>query len=297
MSAGLAIRKLSGALGAEVSGVDLAEPGNDDVCRRIQEAFVEHGVLVIHGQSLDPDSLVRFSKHFGELESHVLTQYAHPDNPDVLLISNVREGGKPKGAIRAGQYWHTDLSYMERPTLGSLLHAIEIPTYGGDTMFASTTAAYDELSAPMQAFIEDLTAVHDYSYVYETFFANIPERTLTPEQKAKVPPVVHPVVRVHPETGRKAIYVNPGFTRRIVELEDGESRALLDFLCAHTQQPHLIYRHRWAVGDLVMWDNRSTWHLAISDYDMDEHRHMHRTSIRGDRPFGVGGRLEDRSAA
>ncbi len=203
----------------------------------------------------------------------------------MFLISNVKDKGKPIGAIRAGQYWHSDCSYMERPTLASLLHALQIPSYGGDTLFASTARAYDELSDTMKSFLGGLRAVHDYTNAYDTFFAQFPDRPpLSEAEKAKVPPVEHPVVRTHPETGRKALFVNPGFTRRIVGMTDAESRAILDFLFAHATQPHLVYRHMWAPGDLVVWDNRATWHLAVADYDMDERRHLHRTSIAGDRP-------------
>ena len=287
MSNEISLKRLSGAIGAEVAGIDLNRADLDAVFPAIHRAFLDHAVLVVRDQPLSPDALVTFSRRFGEIEDHVLTQYAHPETPEVLLISNVKEAGKPKGAIRAGQYWHSDLSYMARPTMASMLNAIEIPSYGGDTLFASTTAAYDELSDPMRALLEGLTAVHDYAYAYETFFANVPERVLTAEQKAKVPPVVHPVVRRHPETGAGSLFVSPGFTRRIEELSETESRALLDFLFAHITQPHLIYRHRWSVGDLVIWDNRATWHLAVADYDMAEHRHMHRTSIRGDEPVGL----------
>ena len=281
----ISVRRLTGALGAEIGGVDVSDPGDDLDFDTIHQAFLDHSVLVFRNQRLTPDELVGFSRRFGPLEQHVLKQFALPENQDVFLISNVKRKGKPIGAIRAGQYWHSDLSYMARPTMASLLHALEVPSYGGDTIFASTVRAYEELSPTMRGLLKGLRAVHDYTNAYDTFFARVPDRPpLSDEVKAKVPPVEHPVVRTHPETGRQALYVNPGFTRRIVGLTDEESRALLDFLFAHAQQPQFLHRHSWRPGDLVVWDNRSTWHLAVADYPMDESRQLHRTSVVGDRP-------------
>ncbi len=281
----IGVKRLSGSLAAEVTGVDLSENGYGEAFSTIHKAFLDYSVLVFRNQSLKPDELVRFSKRFGPLEQHVLTQFALPENPDVFVVSNVKEKGKPIGAIRAGQYWHSDCSYLERPTLASVLHALEVPSYGGDTMFTSMACAYDELSETMKKLLRDLTAIHDYTNAYDIFFSKFPDRpSLSEEQRATVPPIEHPVVRTHPENGRKVLFVNPGFTRRIVGMTDAESRALLEFLFEHAQHPHFIYRHSWQRGDVVIWDNRSTWHLALADYDMDEHRHMHRTSIAGDAP-------------
>jgi len=284
-NASITVKRLAGALGAEIDGIDLAAPGYDNIFPDIHQAFLDHAVLVVRKQQLAPDRLVAFSKKFGPLEAHVLESFNLQENPEVLIISNVKEDGKPIGAINAGQYWHSDLSYMQHPTHASLLHALEVPSYGGDTMFTSMTQAYDELSDAMKGFLDGLTAVHDYTNAYDTFFCDIPDRPpLSDEVKAKVPPVTHPVIRTHPETGNKAIFINPGFTRRIKELTAGESREILDFLFTHCQQPHLIYRHSWAPGDLVIWDNRCTCHLAVADYDMNERRHLIRTSVEGDIP-------------
>lgn len=279
------VKRLTGGLGAEISGVDLSDPRYDNAFADIHKAFLNHSVIVFHDQNLSPDQLVSFSRKFGALEQHVIKDFALPENPDVFIVSNVKEAGKPKGAIRAGQYWHTDCSYMERPTLASLLHAIEIPSYGGDTLFTSMVSAYEDLSDTMKNVLHGLTAVHDYTYAYDQFFSRFPDRPpLTAEQKAKVPPVVHPIVRTNPDTGQRALYVNPGFTRSIVGMSETESRAILEFLFKHSTQPDMMYRHMWSKGDLVIWDNRSTWHLAIADYDMGEARHMHRTSVVGDKP-------------
>jgi taurine dioxygenase len=279
------VRKLVGALGAEISGVDLSNPLSNAASNTIHQAFLKHSVLIFRNQHLEPDELVAFSKKFGPIERHVLSQFALDENPDVFQISNVKNKGKPIGAIRAGQYWHSDCSYMKRPTMASILHALEIPSYGGDTMFTSMVSAYEELSDVMKQFLGGLSAVHDYTNAYDTYFSKVADRPpLSDEVKAKVPPVEHPVVRTHPETGCKALFVNPGFTRQIVGMTEEESRVLLDFLFKHAQQPNFIYRHMWAPGDLVIWDNRSTWHLAISDYDMNEQRHLHRVTVAGDEP-------------
>ena len=278
------VRRLAGAVGAEVRGVDLAGD-YDDAFDDIHQAFLKHAVLVFRNQHLSPDAQLAFSNRFGGPEQHLLSDVALPGNPDVFIVSNVMDKGKPKGAIRAGQYWHSDCSYMPKPTQASVLHALEIPSYGGDTMFASMVHAYDLLSETMQGLLANLRAEHDYNYAYEQFFSRVAERPpLTDEQKARVPPVAHPIVRTHPETGAKALFVNPGFTRRIIGMSEEESRAILGFLFEHAKQPDLIYRHHWAKGDLIIWDNRSTWHLAVADYDMAEPRHMHRTSVQGDVP-------------
>ena len=280
------IRRLSGNIGTEITGVSVSDDLTNAAFDTLRRAFNDHSVLVFRNQNLNPEELVSFSRRFGPLERHVLKQFSHPDNPDVFLISNVREKGKPVGAIRAGQYWHSDCSYMAKPTMASVLHALEVPSTGGDTMFTSMAAAYDELSESMKALLSGLRAVHDYTNAWDVFFSRVADRPpLSEEERAKVPPVEHPLVRTHPDTGRKVLFVNPGFTRHIAGLSESESRALLGFLFAHAQQPHFIYRHRWTPGDLVMWDNRATWHLAIADYDMNERRHFHRTSIAGDAPY------------
>ena len=283
------IHRLSGAIGAEVTGADLAGALDEAAFATIDDAFVEHSVLVFRGQDLSPDAQLAFSRRFGPPERHVLTSFALPGHPDVFVVSNVKERGRPTGAIRAGQYWHSDCSYLERPTMASLLHAREVPSYGGDTMFASLFAAYDALSEPMRTLVDGLRAVHDYTLAYETYFSRFADRPpLSDEERAAVPPVEHPLVRVHPRSGRRALFVSPGFTRRIVGLAPEESDALLGFLRAHVSRPDFVYRHRWQAGDLVMWDNRAALHCAVADYDMDEPRHLHRTSVAGDRPVGVG---------
>jgi taurine dioxygenase len=279
------INRLGGALGAEVVGVDLAQPLSNSDFAHIHEAFLAHSVIAIRGQTLGPDDLRAFSRRFGDAIEHVIEGFRLEETPELFVVSNVQEDGKPKGAIYAGQYWHSDLSYTPEPALGSMLYALEIPSVGGDTMFANMYLAYEMLSDTMKDFVTGLHGVHDYSHAYETVFSKLPGRPpITDEQLAKVPPVEHPLVRTHPETNRKCLFVNPGFTRSIVGMTGDESRALLDFLFAHATRPEFIYRHHWQDHDLLMWDNRCLMHRAVADYDMNENRHMHRATIAGDVP-------------
>ena len=281
----MSINPLGGALAAEVIGIDLAAEPSDALAETLRRAFLDHSVLVFRDQTLTPDQLLAFSRLFGDPVQHLLEGFRHPDNPNIFVVSNVREDGKPKGAIYAGQYWHSDLSYTAEPARASMLLALEIPSSGGDTMFANMSLAYESLSPPVQALLQDLRAIHDYSHAYDTVFSKLPGRPpMTDAERAKVPPVEHPIVRVHPDTGRKALFVNPGFTSRIVDLNHGESDALLAFLFDHATQPEFVYRHHWQPRDLVLWDNRCLMHRAVADYNMDENRHMHRATIAGEAP-------------
>ncbi len=287
------VSRLSGHLGAEIQGVDLASELSNAAFAQILDAFNAHSLVVFRDQTLDPAQQVAFSRRFGPAIEHLLEGFRMAENPEVFVVSNLTEDGtpkgKPKGAIYAGQYWHSDLSYMAEPAMASMLHAKRVPSAGGDTMFAAMHAAYDALSDPMKAFLSGLTACHDYTHAYETVFSKLPNRPpMTDEQKAKVPPVDHPVVRRHPATGRPALFVNPGFTRRINGLAEDESRAILDFLFTHTTRHEFVHRHHWRPGDVVMWDNRALMHRAVADYDMSEARHMHRTTIAGDAPVAAG---------
>lgn len=281
----LSIRPISRACGAEVAGIDLTRPLEAGTVQRLHRALGEHCILLFRDAALTPQQHVAFSRHFGPLETHVVGEFNLPEHPEVFVVSNVREEGKLKGAVYAGQYWHSDLSYMRKPSLGSLLLCREMPETGGDTMWANMYLAYDTLSEVMKAFLSGLKAIHDYSHAYDTYFAHLKERPpLTPEQRAKTPPVEQPMLRTHPVTGRKALYVNPGFTKGIVGMPREESQPILEMLFAHSTRPEFIYRHKWKVNDLIFWDNRCTMHYALSDYDFSVRRHMHRTTIAGDVP-------------
>jgi len=281
-----ALRALSRACGAEVTGLDLTRPLDPESVGLLNQALGEHGILLFRDANLTPEQHIAFSRHFGPLETHVVGEFNLAKHPAIFVVSNVREEGKLKGAVYAGQYWHSDLSYMPKPSLGSLLLCHEMPEIGGDTMWANMYLAYESLSDVMKKFLGGLKAVHDYSNAYDKYFAHLKERPpLTPEQRAKTPPVEHPMVRTHPVTKRKALYVNPGFTTGIVGMPREESEPMLEFLFRHSTRPEFIYRHKWRVNDLIFWDNRCTMHYALADYDFSVRRHMHRTTVAGDVPY------------
>jgi taurine dioxygenase len=278
-------RRASRALGLEVIGLDLSRPLDDETIAALRRALADHGVLLFRNQKITPQQHVDFSRRFGELEHHVLKDYLMAGHPELYVISNVKKDGKAVGRAGAGQYWHSDLSYVEKPALGSIMYAIEIPETGGDTLFANMFAAYESLSAPIQQLLSGLKAVHDFAYTQATQIAGKGRtRPASAEELAKVPPVEHPVIRAHPENGRKALYANQGMTTHISGLQPMESSAILQMLFAHSTRPEFVYRHSWRVGDVVFWDNRSTMHCAVDDYSDDERRLMVRTTIKGDRP-------------
>src|SRR5205085_5528437 len=232
---------LSRACGAEVLGLDVTRPLERDQVEALHRALAENGILLFRRAAMTPQQHIAFSRHFGRLEAHVVGEFNLPGHPEIFVVSNVKQDGKLKGAVYAGQYWHSDLSYMQKPSLGSLLLCREMPDTGGDTMWANMYLAYETLSPIMQRFLGSLRAIHDYSHAYDTYFAKLKERPpLTAEQRAKTPPVEHPLIRTHPVTGRKALYVNPGFTTGIVGMPDDESRPILDLLFRHSTRPEFI---------------------------------------------------------
>jgi taurine dioxygenase len=279
------IHAFDAPLGAEVVGLDLSRPLSAEDFARIHRAHLDHHVLVFRDQRITPDQQVEFSRRFGPLQIHVLQQFGLPGHPEVLIVSNIKENGKPIGLGDAGHFWHSDLSYKDKPSLGSMLHAQELPAEGGDTLFANMHAAYDALPTDLRDAVAELKAEHTYLARYAELQKRSPWRpNLTAEQIAEVKPVVHPVVRTHPETGRKALFVSEHFTTRIVGVSDEESRALLDALFAHSVKPEFVYRHQWAERDMVFWDNRSLMHLAAGTPD-HLRRKLYRTTIEGDTPF------------
>ncbi|MEA1652793.1 TauD/TfdA family dioxygenase [Nitrospirillum sp. BR 11164] len=282
------IREIPGVLGAEVIGLDLSRHLAEADFLRIRRALAERQVVVVRGQGeLTPEQHIAFSRRFGPLEIHIQHHFHLPGHPEILVVSNVMENGKPIGLADAGRYWHSDLSYMALPSLGSLLHAREIPEGAGDTLFASLAAAYEALPTETQRRLQGLTAEHGYAARNRAQQAvtGALRPGLTAEQEAKVPPVIHPVVRVHPETGRPSLFISEGFTSRIVELPEEESRALLTELFAHSIQDRFIYRHKWRPDDLVIWDNRQGIHLATG-VPPGVRRTLYRTTVQGDRPKG-----------
>ncbi|WP_087501852.1 TauD/TfdA family dioxygenase [Pseudomonas sp. SID14000] len=279
------IRPFSGAVGAEIIGLDLARPVNAEDFARIHRAHLDYHVLVFRAQRISPDQQIAFSRRFGPLQIHVLKQFLLAGHPEILIVSNIIENGQNIGLGDAGKFWHSDLSYKELPSLGSMLHAQELPSEGGDTLFADMHKAWDAVPAALRNVVEGRSAAHSYTARYaETKFAGNWRPTLTAEQLAQVQEVIHPVVRTHPENGRKALFVSEGFTTRIVGLPDDESRDVLQQLYALSVLEQNIYRHQWQPHDLVFWDNRSLIHLATG-CPVHLRRKLYRTTIQGDAPF------------
>lgn len=276
----------SGApLGAEIAGVDLG--GNIDAATfaAIDRAFNDNTVVVFRGQTLTPERQIAFARRFGELEISPRKQFALAGHPEILLLSNiVDENGKPIGNYDAGRTWHTDLSYTATPPRCSLLYALEIPHHEngtplGDTLFASAAAAYAALPSAMQQRLHGLRAVHRAGakkYAPGSQLANAIK---------DLPDVLHPVVRTHPVTGRKAIYVREGECIGIVGMPDSEALPLIRELSDFITRPEFMYRHQWRVGDLLMWDNAAAQHLATADYAPPMRRLMHRVTVCGGVPF------------
>lgn len=279
------IRALLGTVGAEIVGLDLARPVNGEDFSRLHRAHLDHHVLVMRDQHITPDHQIAFSRRFGELQIHVLKQYLLAGHPEILIVSNIVEHGQNVGLGDAGKFWHSDLSYKELPSLGSMLHAQELPSEGGDTLFADMHKAWDAVPDALRKIVEGRQAAHSYTARYaETRFEAYSRPKLTTEQLAQVNEVVHPVVRTHPETGRKALFVSEGFTTHILGLPEDESDDVLQQLYALSVLEENIYRHRWQPHDLVFWDNRSLIHLAAG-CPAHLRRKLYRTTIQGSAPF------------
>lgn len=281
------ISPLSDALGAEISGIDVADL-DQATFEAVRDAFHQYQVVVFRDQKLSVDDHIKFSRRFGDMEIHISTDNLLKDHPEILLVTNKKENGKYIGVENAGDEWHSDLSYMEKPSLGSLLYALEISQEGGDTEWSNMYTAYETLPDETKQRIDGLKARHSFNR-FKNPRIGIPEqhRENAEERYASISPpdVIHPVVRTHPVTGRKALYVSPRFTIGIEDLPEDEGQALLDELFAHATRRDLIYHHKWRLGDLLFWDNRNTLHLACRGIPEGQIRHMHRTTISGDVPY------------
>jgi len=282
------VTRLGNHIGARVDGVDLRDL-DDTRFAAVERAFHEHGVIAISDQQLDEPDLIAFSRRFGALELNVASSFHHPDYPHVNILSNKRRAdGTPLGSPDAGQGWHTDMSYNPVPARASILYALEVPTRDGlalgDTLFAGMGAAWDALDPALRARLERLQAVHHFSKFYDYMIEEkgSPRPKLTAAQKAAKPPVVHPLAVRHPYTGRLCLYCDPGYTIRVLGLAEAESAALLRQLFAFQTRDDFLYRHKWRVGDVLIWDNIATIHMATGGYGDAEHRLMHRTQVLGD---------------
>jgi taurine dioxygenase len=275
----LAVERLGAHHGARVTGVDLVHASDEQIAA-VRQALVEHKVLFFSGQHLDPDSQVRLGRRIGELTpSHPVVRGIDDEHPEIYALDAADNG--------FADVWHTDVTFVRRPPLGSILRAVQVPEVGGDTQWADAEAAYASLSEPVRRLADQLSAVHDGTREFGYYLAQRGGNSWEDETFSRLEPVQHPVVRVHPESGRRGLFVNPGFTSHIVGVSEFESRSLLDLFYAHLTKPEHIVRHRWHPGDVAMWDNRSTLHYANRDYG-DFRRIMHRITLRGDAPVGPG---------
>jgi taurine dioxygenase len=267
---------IAGSLGAEVTGIDLRTALDPATVVALRAGFVTHQVLFFHGQDIGPAEHLALARHFGEPVAH--PAYPTFEGFPVINILEVTPVAAPKIDT-----WHTDMTFLERPPLGSILRARVIPETGGDTMFASTWAAWDALSDRMQRYLDGLEAVHSFAHGFRHSLAEPGGAERLAGAVAANPPVRHPVVRTHPENGRKGLFVNRLFTTAIVGLGERESDAMLAFLFAHLEVPEFCCRFRWRAGSIAFWDNRSTLHRPVNDY-WPAHRRMERITIAGDRP-------------
>ncbi len=277
------IRPLSEAIGAEIVGLDLGRPFDDATFAQVKDAWHRHdGLLLFRDQTLDEDAELAFAARFGEV-GRLVTKHDVKFKPGVMLVSNIRENGKEIGVLPDGEmYFHSDQCYAEKPTMATFLYAIEIPSRGGNTLFASMYAAYEALPDEVKQRLAGLKAMNVYDYGTNATVRRTSLRELT--TRGDVPCYAHPVVRTHPETGRKALYVNRLMTDHIVGLAPDESETLLEFLFKHQEGRRFVYAHVWRVGDLMMWDNRCTLH-ARTDFPTTERRLLRRVIVQGDKPF------------
>jgi taurine dioxygenase len=279
------------ALGATIEGIDLAQPLSDGGFKQILRALGEHGVLCFPKQRLATQDFVRFGRLFGELEINVANQFHEPGFPEVMVLSNLTADGKPIGLGDAGQGWHTDMSYSKEVALANVLYAIKVPMRDGrplgNTQFRNMHAAYADLPTEIKTRLKGRTATHDFAKFWDMMRARPASRRapLTPEQRAKKPPVSQPIFRTHPITGRTVLYCNPGYATRIDGMAEAESAELLRFLFQHQEQEKYFYAHHWAEGDVLMWDNIGTVHNAVADYAPDEPRYMRRLQIMATKDY------------
>ncbi|MCU1716702.1 taurine dioxygenase [Pseudomonas sp. 5P_3.1_Bac2] len=272
------ITQLSTALGAQIDGIDISQPLTSEQQQLIAQALLKHQVLFFRNQPITPPQQASFARQFGDLHIHPLYPNI-PEQPEVLVLDTAETD------VRDNAIWHTDVTFLEQPAMGAVLAAKLLPEFGGDTLWASSSAAFEALSKPLQQLLDGLSATHDFTRSFPLVrFGNTPDALERyHEVQRKHPPLSHPVVRTHPVTGRKGLFVNEGFTTRINELEEHESTALLNFLFAHSTRPEFTVRWRWQANDIAFWDNRITQHYAVDDYRPNR-RVMHRATILGDTP-------------
>jgi taurine dioxygenase len=277
---GITIARVGVNLGAEISGVDLRQPLSDEAFKTIEDALVENELIIFRDQEISSEHLIQFGQRFGELTVHPFSP--HDENAPILIKFRNDETNAPFGT----DVWHSDETFRAEPPMATVLCAKEVPAIGGDTMFVSMSAAFDGLSARMQEFISGLEAIHDLKPFRALFGNSEEDRKNLQHYEFMYPPQLHPVVRIHPVSGRKVLFVNPQFTIAIKDMDERESRSLLDTLFHQALIPEYQFRHHWAPHTIAMWDNRSTQHYAVNDY-YPQRRYMERVTIRGGPVTGV----------
>jgi taurine dioxygenase len=281
------INPLSDVLGAEIVGVDVGDL-DGAAFDEVHDAFLKHHVLVFRDQDLPPEKQINFAGRFGELDVHIQKDNKFSGHEAIQILSNKKINGKYVGSPSAGEAWHSDLSYTDIPTLCTMLYAMEIPETGGDTEWSNMYLAYEGLSNGMKQKVGSLHARHTFNR-FRNHRVEVPDVYKGKGKERYVdiapPDAIHPVVRTHPETGRKALYISERFTIGIEELEENEGQKILDELIAHQKRRDFIYRHKWDLRDLTIWDNRCLIHLACGGVPEGQIRHMHRTIVRGDKPY------------
>jgi taurine dioxygenase len=270
----LEVRPLTDTFGAEVLGVTLSRQMDHDVFDEIKALWLRYEVLLFRGQDIEKEDLIEFSRRVGPLEIHVREEWLNKKHPELLQITNIREDGKPTGALADGEVgWHFDQIYLPKPAVGSVLYSVKIPPVGGSTHFADMTTAYARLPRHLKDVVDGRNAVQSYTAFNQTY-----STTVNSKQSTLTPDIAHPLVRTHPYSGRRALYVCPGMTISISGLPDDESRAVLDELFDWTSREEFVYRHDWRVSDAIMWDNACTMHRR-DDFDGEYERLMYRTTI------------------
>lgn len=287
--AGVTVEPLTGTLGAVIGGVDLTAALTAPEVAAIRTALLDYRVIFIRDQHITPTQQVAFARNFGALTpAHPLLGGLDDEHPEVLVLDSsdypLGVGSRGNGTSYNNR-WHTDVTFSERPPMGTILAARQIPARGGDTLWADLIDAYATLSAPVKHMIDGLTATHSASGTFDRFRADDPSGEQQ-NRLAALRPVQHPIVRVHPETGERGLFVNETFTQSIVDMLPTESDAILNMLYAHTIEPERVVRWKWREGDVAFWDNRSTAHYAAADYG-DHRRVMHRVTVAGNPPTGV----------
>jgi taurine dioxygenase len=273
------IRRLSYGLGAEISGFRIAEDLDAEALAEIRQALLDYQVILIRGQEMTPEQHIRFTSLFGEQEAYPVAYFRHPDHPEIYLLNNQDENGNITKSANVAREWHSDMSWTLRPALGTALRCIQMPSYGGTTNFSNTYMAYDRLSPAYRRMIDQLYAVHQ-AWNSKTGIDDLDAREIE-RLNTLHPPVIQPIVRVHPETGRRALYVCEKTTTRLVGFTDEESEPILQFLKREAVRVEYTYRHYWQPNDLIVWDNRCTLHTAVHDNDHEQKRMLHRTTILG----------------